>query len=193
MAFLDFLHKVAAAESLSAGEAEQAMGSILEGSATVPQIAAFLVAMRVRGETPDDVLGMARAMRARSAKVDAGNLDDTPLIDTCGTGGGTGGTFNISTVAALVLAGCGVRVAKHGNRSFTSHCGSADLMEALGVTIALSPDRMAACIRNAGIGFLFAPVLHPAMKNAAPARAELKMRTAINLLGPLTNPAGAGH
>lgn len=193
MAFLDYLHRVAAHSSLTSTEAEAALGMILEGEATVPQIAAFLVALRMKGETGDELLGLARAMRARSLRVEVAGDDAQPLLDTCGTGGDSTGSFNISTVAALVAAGAGVRVAKHGNRSMASHCGSADVLEALGVKIALTPERMADCIRRAGIGFLFAPVLHPAMKHAQPARAELKMRTVLNLLGPLTNPAGARH
>ncbi|MBM3794468.1 MAG: anthranilate phosphoribosyltransferase [Acidobacteria bacterium] len=190
MPFLDFLHRVATHTSLSAAEAEQALGHILDGEASVAQIAAFLVALRMKGESSDELLGLARAMRSRSLKVDVAGIRP-PVIDTCGTGGDASGSFNISTVAALVVAGAGVHVAKHGNRSMASHCGSADILEALGVKIALTPERMAHCIRHARIGFLFAPALHPAMKNAGPARAELKMRTALNLLGPLTNPAGA--
>lgn len=190
MPFLDFLHRVASHDSLSAADAEEALGQILDANATTAQIAAFLVALRMKGETAEELLGLARAMRARSLKVDVSGVRP-PLIDTCGTGGDTAGSFNISTVAALVVAGAGVHVAKHGNRSMASHCGSADILEALGVKIALTPERMGVCIRRAGIGFLFAPALHPAMKNAGPARAELKMRTALNLLGPLTNPAGA--
>lgn len=192
MAFLDYLHRVTAHSSLTSEEAEAALGMILEGQATVPQIAAFLVALRMKGETADELLGLARAMRARSLRVDVTGVAQ-PLLDTCGTGGDSTGSFNISTVAALVVAGAGVRVAKHGNRSMASHCGSADILEALGVKVALAPERMADCIRRAGFGFLFAPALHPAMKHAQPARAELKMRTVLNLLGPLTNPAGARY
>ena len=190
MVFLDFLHHVTARQSLSAEQAEQAMTLVLEGSATTPQLAAFLVALKMKGETSAEILGFARAMRARCSRVDAGA---GPLVDTSGTGGDGQSTFNISTVAAFVAAGAGARVAKHGNRSLASHCGSADILEALGVNIALTPEQMGACIRDVGIGFLFAPALHPAMKHAQPARAELKMRTAFNLLGPLTNPAGARY
>jgi anthranilate phosphoribosyltransferase len=192
MAFLDYLHRIVARDSLSSEEAEGALGLILEGQATAPQIAAFLVALRMKGETAGELLGLARAMRARSLRVDVADVAQ-PVLDTCGTGGDASGSFNISTVAALVVAGAGVRVAKHGNRSMASHCGSADILEALGVKIELTPERMADCIRRAGIGFLFAPALHPAMKHAGPARAEIKMRTALNLLGPLTNPAGAPY
>jgi anthranilate phosphoribosyltransferase len=190
MPFLAHLHSVAARKSLAADQAENAMSLILSGEATTAQIAAFLVALRMKGETSDELVGFARAMRAHAAPVSPGLLD-VPLVDTCGTGGDGLGTFNISTVVAIVAAGAGVAVAKHGNRSISSMCGSADVLEALGVNIALTPDRMAASIREVGIGFLFAPALHPAMKHAQPARVELKMRTAFNLLGPLTNPAGA--
>jgi anthranilate phosphoribosyltransferase len=188
MTFLALLHRVADHSNLTADEAEQAMSLILAGEASTAQIAAFLVAMRMKKETPAELLGLARAMRARMRRVDAGT---GTVIDTCGTGGDSAGTFNISTVAAFVVAGAGVRVAKHGNRSISSRCGSADLMEALGVRIDLSPQDAGRAIRETGIGFLFAPALHPAMKHAQPARVELKMRTVFNLLGPLANPAGA--
>lgn len=191
MPFLDYLHRITAGHHLAAAEAEQAMGLILEGAATTPQIAAFLVALRMKGETGDEILGFARAMRARSAQVET-SVDPASLLDTCGTGGDGLCTFNISTVTALVVAACGVHVAKHGNRSLASHCGSADILEALGVRITLAPVEMARCLEEAGFAFLFAPALHPAMKHAQPARAEIKMRTAFNLLGPLTNPAHAG-
>lgn len=191
MPFLDYLHRITAGHHLAAPEAEQAMSLILEGAATTGQIAAFLVALKMKGETGDEILGFARAMRARSAHVET-SLDPAALIDTCGTGGDGLCTFNISTVTALVVAACGVRVAKHGNRSLASHCGSADILEALGVRITLSPLEMARCLEQVGFAFLFAPALHPAMKYAQPARAEIKMRTAFNLLGPLTNPARAG-
>jgi len=190
MAFLDYLHRVAGHGVLDTGQAEEAMGMILEGQASTPQIAAFLVALKMRAAGVSEMLGFTRAMRARSLPVDVSDVPQ-PVLDTCGTGGDSTGSFNISTVAAIVVAGAGVRVAKHGNRSMASHCGSADILEALGVKITLTPDQMAHCIRRAGIGFLFAPALHPAMKHAQPARAEIKMRTVFNLLGPLTNPAGA--
>jgi anthranilate phosphoribosyltransferase len=189
MSLLPFLHRVSARGDLRADEASEAMRLILEGQASTPQVAAFLVALRMKGETADELFGFARAMRDKVNRVDAG-LDSEPLVDTCGTGGGCS-TFNVSTIAAFVIAGAGVRVAKHGNRSFSSRCGSADILEALGVNIHLTPEQMGESIREAGIGFLFAPALHPAMKHAQPARAELKMRTVFNLLGPLTNPAGA--
>src|SRR5258708_6489838 len=187
---LPYLHLVAARENLTAEDARLAMLAILSGDASTPQIAAFLVALRMKGETPAEVLGFAQAMREKSERVvvDAGN---EPLLDTCGTGGDGGSTFNISTIAAFVVAGAGVRVAKHGNRSLSSLCGSADLLESLGVNINCSTEEISRAIREVGIGFLFAPNLHPAMKHAQPARIELKMRTVFNLLGPLTNPAGA--
>ena len=185
-----FLHKVSARQDLSAAEAREAMIVILSGQASTPEIAALLVGLRTKGETSDELLGFARAMREKSASIDVG-LDSEPLLDTCGTGGDGGGTFNISTVAAFVVAGAGVRVAKHGNRSFSSRCGSADILEQLGVHVSLAPDRAAQAIREIGIGFLFAPLMHPAMKHAQPARVELKTRTVFNLLGPLTNPARA--
>jgi len=166
------------------------MLAILEGESTTAQIAAFLVALRMKGETPEELLGFARAMREKSARVQV-SVDSEPLLDTCGTGGDGGGTFNISTIAALVVAGAGVRVAKHGNRSLTSSCGSADLLEEFGVRLLTTPDAVACAIREVGIGFMFAPAFHPAMKHAQPARTELKMRTVFNLLGPLVNPAGA--
>jgi anthranilate phosphoribosyltransferase len=189
-----FLHKIAARENLSAAEAHDAMLVILNGAASTPQISEFLVGLRSKGETADELLGFARAMREKSATIRVGTdvgLDSQPLLDTCGTGGDGGATFNISTVAAFVVAGAGVRVAKHGNRSFSSQCGSADILEQLGVHVSLGPERVARAIREIGIGFLFAPLFHPAMKHAQPARAQLKTRTVFNLLGPLTNPAGA--
>jgi len=143
----------------------------------------------MKGETGEELFGFAKAMRARMIRVEAGDS----LIDTCGTGGDDTGTFNVSTVVAFVVAGAGLAVAKHGNRSISSRCGSADILEALGVRIVLAPEQISECIREVGIGFLFAPALHPAMKNAQPARLELKMRTAFNLLGPLCNPAGAPY
>jgi anthranilate phosphoribosyltransferase len=144
----------------------------------------------MKGETVDELVGFARAMRQMAEPIDL-QPGGEPLVDTCGTGGDCTGTFNISTIAALVVAGAGVRVAKHGNRSISSQCGSADLLEALGIDIALSPSQTARAIREIGIGFLFAPAFHTAMKHAQPVRVDLKMRTVFNLLGPLTNPAGA--
>lgn len=190
MSFVSYLQKAVGRENLSAAEAEHVMDLVLSGEATTAQIAAFLVALRMKGETPEELLGFARALRSRAVRVDV-RTDGEPLLDTCGTGGDGACTFNISTVAAFVVAGAGVKVAKHGNRSISSQCGSADILEALGVHIAAPVSRMAEAIRRVGIGFLFAPAIHPAMKHAQPARLELKIRTAFNLLGPLTNPAGA--
>jgi anthranilate phosphoribosyltransferase len=188
---LPYLHRVTARENLSAEEARQAMLAILGGDVSTAQIAAFLVGLRMKGETSDELLGFARAMREKAVRVTAG-LDGEPLLDTCGTGGSDGpATFNISTIAAFVAAGAGARVAKHGNRSISGQFGSADLLEALGIQAALPAQHAARAIREVGIGFLYAPLFHPAMKHAQPARLELKMRTVFNLLGPLTNPAGA--
>ncbi len=164
------------------------MSVILEGSATDATLAAFLIAMRMKGETASELAGFARAMRERAIFVDAGE----DVIDTCGTGGDGAGTFNISTVAALVMAGAGARVAKHGNRSISNPGGgSAELFHALGIRFEMTPEQAARAVREVGIGFLFAPSLHPAMKFAQPVRRELKMRTVFNLLGPLANPARA--
>jgi anthranilate phosphoribosyltransferase len=166
------------------------METILRGEASQPQIAAFLMALRMKGETVGELVGFARAMRRMAVMVDPG-LGGHTLLDTCGTGGDGCNTFNISTIAAFVVAGAGVHVAKHGNRSISSKCGSADLLEAWGIQIAMPPEVTARAIREVGIGFLFAPAVHTAMKHAHPVRTELKLRTVFNLLGPLTNPAGA--
>jgi anthranilate phosphoribosyltransferase len=190
MSLIPYLQRAVERENLNAAEAEQAMTVILSGRASTAQIAAFLVALRMKGETAAELVGFARAMRAMGSRVPV-DLDGEPLLDTCGTGGDCSGTFNISTVCAFVVAGAGVRVAKHGNRSISSQCGSADVLERLGVKIGLGPEQTARAIREVGIGFLFAPAYHPAMKHAQPARVELKMRSVFNLLGPLTNPAGA--
>jgi anthranilate phosphoribosyltransferase len=194
MPLLSHLQRIIGRESLSAGEAQEAMEAILAGAASPAQIAAFLVALRMKGETVDELVGFARAMRRMAAPVSAHlgpSLNGEPLLDTCGTGGDAAGTFNISTIAAFVVAGAGVRVAKHGNRSISSRCGSADLLESLGIPVAVPPEHAAAAIREIGIGFLFAPAMHAAMKHAQAVRTELKTRTVFNLLGPLTNPAGA--
>jgi len=190
MSLLAYLHRVTDHGNLTAAEAETAMAAILTGEATTAQIAAFLVALRMKGETEDELLGFARAMRAQATAVDPGVADE-PLLDVVGTGGDGQSTFNISTTAAFVVAGAGVRVAKHGNRAISSRCGSADVLEKLGVKLLADPEMMGRAIREIGIGFLFAPALHPAMRHAMPARQELKMRTVFNLLGPLTNPASA--
>ncbi len=174
--------------SLSAEEAEHVMDEIMGGHATPAQIAGFLIALRAKGETVDEITGCARAMRRAATRVEPSSPD---LIDTCGTGGDGAGTFNISTTTAFVVAGAGLRVAKHGNRSVSSRSGSADVLKALGVNLELTPDQVAACIDEVGIGFLFAPRLHPAMKHAIGPRRELGVRTIFNILGPLTNPANA--
>jgi len=190
MSLLPFLHRVMNMESLPAADARQAMAVILAGEATTAQIAAFATALRMKGETADELRGLAMAMRDSAVKVDHGVMGE-PVLDTCGTGGDSKGTLNVSTIVAFVVAGAGVKVAKHGNRSMSSLCGSADLLEAFGAKLLLRPDDIGRAIREIGFGFLFAPALHPAMRHAQPARAELKTRTAFNLLGPLTNPAGA--
>jgi anthranilate phosphoribosyltransferase len=190
MSLLPYLHRVAAGSDLSAEEAHQAMGVLLEGQAGEAEIAGFLVALKMKGETAAELAGFARAMRDRMIVVDAGRFN---VIDTCGTGGDGLGTFNISTGAALVMAGAGAHVAKHGNRSISSSTGSADVLEALGVRVAnVTPEESARAIREIGFGFLLAPALHPAMKHAQPVRRALKIRTVFNLLGPLVNPARAG-
>ncbi len=166
------------------------MEMILAGAVSHSQMGGFLVALHMKGETVDELTGFARAMREVAVTIHPG-LNGEPLIDTCGTGGDGLATFNISTVAAFVVAGAGVHVAKHGNRSLSSRCGSADVLEALGVSITLTPEAVGRAIREVGIGFLFAPAHHSAMKHVQPVRLDLKMRTFFNLLGPLTNPAGA--
>lgn len=186
---LEQLVRTATERPLTVDEAELAFTEVVEGRATPVQLAALLVAMRVRGAAPEEVAGGVRALRGAMVAVPAGTAGD--VVDTCGTGGGTLTTFNISTAAALVAAGAGVRVAKHGNRSFTSRCGSADVLETLGVRLDLSPEREAEILEEVGIVFMFAPLHHPAMRHVAPVRRELAMPTIMNVLGPLTNPAGA--
>jgi anthranilate phosphoribosyltransferase len=183
----DTLARLLRRENLGEDEASAVMREIMSGGSTPAQIAGFLTALRAKGETVEEIAGLARTMRELSLKVAVAG----PLIDTCGTGGDRAGTVNISTMAAIVVAGAGGRVAKHGNRAASSRCGSADLLEALGVAIDLEPDGVAACIEEAGIGFCFAPVFHPAMRHAAAPRRELGVATVFNFLGPLTNPAGA--
>jgi anthranilate phosphoribosyltransferase len=175
-------------QSLSAEQAEAVTDQIMTGGATPAQIGGFLVALRVKGETADEITGCARAMRRAAVQVRPSRSD---LVDTCGTGGDRAGTFNISTTAAFVVAGAGLAVAKHGNRSVSSKSGSADVLEALGVKLSLTPDQAAQAIDEIGIGFLFAPNFHPAMRHAIGPRRELGVRTVFNVLGPLTNPAGA--
>jgi anthranilate phosphoribosyltransferase len=210
---LDALHRIANhSQSLDRAEAREVMSEVLAGKCTDAQIAALLIALRMKGETVEEIVGFAEAIRAAAAplpiertKADGAisvsgtgrdalveeSLVDSSLVDTSGTGGDASGTFNISTATAFVTAGAGVRVAKHGNRSISSKCGSADVVEALGVNIQLSPERAAQCLREVGICFLYAPNLHPAMKQVQGVRRELRMRTMFNLLGPLTNPARA--
>lgn len=196
----DILHRVVNhRQSLSREEARGVMSEILAGECTDSQIAALLVALSMKGETVEEIVGFAEAIRAEATSlpiranstVDVSGTERDALVDTCGTGGDTSGTFNISTATAFVVAGAGVRVAKHGNRSVTSKCGSADVMEALGVRVELPPARLAACLQEAGLAFLFAPAMHSATKYVQPARRELRLRTVFNLLGPLTNPAHA--
>jgi len=205
---LEALHRIANhAQSLDRAEAREVMSEVLAGKCTDAQIAALLIALQMKGETVEEIVGFAEAIRSAAAPlpiapVNAADalavsgtgrdaLAEESLVDTSGTGGDASGTFNISTATALVTAGAGVRVAKHGNRSISSKCGSADVVEALGVNIQLSPERAAQCLREVGICFLYAPNLHPAMKQVQAVRRELRMRTMFNLLGPLSNPARA--
>jgi len=185
------IRRLAAGASLTADESRSAFDAVMSGEATVAQIASLLVGLRVKGETPDEVAGAAAALRGAMVHLSADRPED--LVDTCGTGGGAIGTFNISTAAALLAAGAGVRVAKHGNRSFTSQCGSADVLEALGVSIEVSVPVMERALRQAGIVFMFAPLMHPAMRHVGPVRRELGIPTVMNIVGPLANPAGAGR
>jgi len=204
---LDALHRIAHhGQTLARAEAREVMAEVLAGNCTDAQIAALLVALRMKGETVEEIVGFAEAIRAAATPLPispaaSGALDlsgtgrdalaESSLVDTSGTGGDASGTFNISTATAFVTAGAGVRVAKHGNRSISSKCGSADVMEALGVNIQLTPERAAQCLREIGICFLYAPDLHSSMKQVQKVRRELRMRTMFNLLGPLTNPAHA--
>ena len=186
--FPDLIEKLRRRIDLTEREASDAMGAIMDGSAAPAEIAGFLVGLVMKGERPDEIVGLARTMRARALKLPA---PAGAVFDTCGTGGDRAHTINVSTMAALVVAACGVRVAKHGNRSVSSRCGTADVLEALGVNVAAPPETATRCLQEAGIAFLFAQTFHPAMKHAAPTRRSLGIRTAFNLLGPLTNPAGA--
>jgi anthranilate phosphoribosyltransferase len=185
------IRALAAGRHLDATEAADAFGQIMRGDASASQVAALLMGLRVKGETTDEVAGAARALREAMVVLDAEAPEG--LVDTCGTGGGAVTTFNISTAAALLAAGLGVRVAKHGNRSFTSQCGSADVLEALGVPLDAPPDHMANVLRTAGIVFMFAPSMHPAMRHVGPVRRELAIPTVMNIVGPLANPARAGR
>ena len=184
----DALQKLADRANLTELEADTVMGEIMDGTASAAQIAAYLMGLRMKGETVEEIAGSVQAMRARATKIRVG---DVQVVDTCGTGGDCAHTFNISTTAAFVVAGAGLTVAKHGNRSVSSKCGSADVLAALGVEIDLPPEWVADCVNEIGIGFLFAPLYHRAMKHCALPRQELGIRTLLNILGPLTNPAGA--
>lgn len=190
-ALRDAVHKLVRRESLSADETAAAFREVMAGDASGALIGALLAALRVKGETPDELAGAALALR--EAMVPLVTDDPSTLVDTCGTGGGSVATFNISTAAALVVAGAGVRVAKHGNRSFTTRSGSADVLEALGVAIDIPADRMPAVLDQAGIVFMFAPTMHPAMRHVGPVRRELGIESVMNMVGPLANPAGAGR
>ena len=186
--FPALIDKLTRHQDLTADEASAAMSEIMEGRAAPSHIAGLLIGLAMKGERPAEIVGLARAMRAHAVQVSK-RYDD--LFDTCGTGGDRSGTFNISSCAAIVVAGCGVRVAKHGNRSASSKAGGADVYEALGIRVTASPAVVERCLAEAGIGFFFAPTFHPSMRHAGPVRRELGVRTAFNLLGPLTNPAGA--
>ena len=187
MNWSEILGKLTAGENLSRSEARAALDDIMSGRATPAQTSAFLVSLRVKGETTEEMAGLVETMRAVGVRVSIGE----PVVDTAGTGGDRSGTFNISTTAALIAAGAGAKVAKHGNRSASSKCGSADVLEALGVGIELDPEHTAEMVREVGFGFFFAPRYHPAMKYVVPIRQQLGIPTVFNFLGPLTNPAGA--
>jgi anthranilate phosphoribosyltransferase len=199
MTIIEAIKRVIDCVDLEADEAEALLEQIMSGQCTDAQIASLLTALRMKGETVAELVGFARVMRRKAAHVrpstivsaEIADTEREALIDTCGTGGDVSGSFNVSTATAFVVAGAGVRVAKHGNRSVSSQCGSADVVEALGVNIELAPDRIARCIDEVGIGFLHAPLLHDAMKYVALARRQMGIRTIFNMLGPLTNPAGA--
>ncbi len=182
------IEKLMRREDLSSTETAAAMEEVMAGRAVPAQLAGFLVALAMKGERPAEIVGLARTMRAQAVPVLRAAGD---VFDTCGTGGDRAGTFNISSAAAVVVAACGVKVAKHGNRSVSSRCGSADVFEALGVRVDASPDTVGRCLDEAGIAFFFAPTFHPSMRHAAATRKELGLKTAFNMLGPLTNPAGA--
>ncbi len=188
--FSPLIEKLQRREDLTVDEASAAMGEIMDGRATPAQIAGLLIALAMKGERPAEVVGLARTMRARATPL---SKTYHPVFDTCGTGGDRSHTFNVSTVSALVVAASGVRVAKHGNRSVSSQCGSADLFEALGVNVTAAPAVVERCLEEAGIAFFLAPTFHPSMRHAAQTRKDLGVRTSFNLLGPLTNPAGASR
>jgi anthranilate phosphoribosyltransferase len=188
--FAPLIEKLGRREDLTTDEAASAMSVIMRGEAAPAQIAALLIGLSMKGERPAELVGLAKTMRAEAVPLSAPPPD---VFDTCGTGGDRSGSFNISTAAAIVVAACGVTVAKHGNRSVSSLCGSADVLEALGVTISAPPAIVERCLHEVGIAFFFAPTFHPAMRHAAQARKDLGVRTAFNLLGPLTNPARASR
>jgi anthranilate phosphoribosyltransferase len=190
MSISGLLEKLMRRENLSVDEAAEAMGAIMSGGATPAQIGALLVGLTMKGERPAEIVGLAKTMRASAVQLSRPVED---VFDTCGTGGDRSGTFNISSAAALVAAAAGLRVAKHGNRSVSSQCGSADVYEALGVDVTATPAVVEQSLRSVGIAFFFAPTFHPSMRHAAPVRRELAVRTAFNLLGPLTNPAGTAR
>jgi anthranilate phosphoribosyltransferase len=185
------IRKLAAGDTLGADEARGAFEIVMAGEASPVQVAALLIGLRVKGETPEEVAGVVQAMRAAMVQLPADRPED--LVDTCGTGGGSVQTFNVSTAAALLAAGAGQRIAKHGNRSFTSQCGSADVLEALGIRIEVPVGTMERALREAGIVFMFAPLMHPAMRHVGPVRRELGIPTVMNIVGPLANPAMAGR
>jgi anthranilate phosphoribosyltransferase len=188
--FQPIIDKLTRHEDLTTDEASLAMSEIMEGRAAPAHVSGLLVGLAMKGERPSEIVGLARAMRERAVRLSR-RYDD--VFDNCGTGGDRSGTFNISSCAAIIVASCGVRVAKHGNRSASSQTGGADVYEALGVRIGASPQAVERCLADVGIGFFFAPTFHPSMKHAGPVRRELGIRTAFNLLGPLTNPAGAAR
>ena len=183
----DAIAALVTGKSLSMDQAESAMTEIMNGEVTPAQFGAFVTALRIKGETSEEIAGMAKVMRAKAIPVHT----DGVVVDTCGTGGDNASTFNISTAAAFVVAGAGLKVAKHGNRAASSQCGSADVLEALGVKIDMSAQQVEKCLKEVGIGFMFAPSFHPAMKYAGAPRREIGIRTVFNILGPLTNPANA--
>ncbi len=187
----DAIARVVEGQILTRPEAAQVMDQIMAGEATPAQIGAFLTALRIRGETEGEIAGFAETMRRHARRVTLD--DDTRVVDVVGTGGDGSGTFNISTTSAFVVAGAGVAVAKHGNRAMTSRCGSADVLEGLGVVIEQTPEQVARCVREVGFGFMFAQAFHPAMRHAGPVRRDIGIRTVFNLLGPLTNPARAPY
>lgn len=188
----DAIRTVVEGNELTLEQSTAAMDAIMSGEVAGSQIAALVTALRMKGETVAEIAGFANAMRDHSLRVEADSINE-PLLDTCGTGGDHSNTFNISTTATFAIAAAGIRIAKHGNRAASSLCGSADLLEGLGVQVELTADEVTRCIEEVGIGFMFAPAFHPAMRFVGPARREIGIRTIFNVLGPLTNPAGAGH